>query len=336
MNGLEVDFLFRINFSLHVSPEVFDKYRAELVAHSINSGLLLPSIVAAEPLAQIAEVEIFSNGSNSGMVTPEPNFGAGNNYAMQQPQQHHSRCDQAPSMPVYQDFTTAGVAAIGHQRMGPTPQVTPSPTSHGHELGFNQAVGPLHAPPTVDQTIQAAHQGNHSRNTFACGPPSDGTIAMNVAFPEQAAQLYVSAPLNDQHHYQESVGSGDYGFAVGVAGQTSYADLGYAVAEQQQHQAMLQRTHSLPPPISSGRCVDHGRKPPYYSAPPMASMLAPIMNLDAEQYNLMMSQLFPIQTTLVHHNHGVPDDQQHSHHHHHQAVHPGLQGAGIGSLVMHY
>jgi hypothetical protein len=42
MNGLEVDFLFRINFSLHVTPEVFEKYKAELVAHSINSGLSNP------------------------------------------------------------------------------------------------------------------------------------------------------------------------------------------------------------------------------------------------------------------------------------------------------
>eukprot|EP00429_Kryptoperidinium_foliaceum_P072819 CAMPEP_0176050264 /NCGR_PEP_ID=MMETSP0120_2-20121206/24982_1 /TAXON_ID=160619 /ORGANISM="Kryptoperidinium foliaceum, Strain CCMP 1326" /LENGTH=336 /DNA_ID=CAMNT_0017383697 /DNA_START=615 /DNA_END=1622 /DNA_ORIENTATION=- len=37
MNGLEVDFLFRINFSLHVTPEVFEKYKAELVAHSMQA-----------------------------------------------------------------------------------------------------------------------------------------------------------------------------------------------------------------------------------------------------------------------------------------------------------
>ena len=34
MNGLEVDFLFRINFTLHVKPEVFAKYRGELLAQS--------------------------------------------------------------------------------------------------------------------------------------------------------------------------------------------------------------------------------------------------------------------------------------------------------------
>lgn len=35
MNGLEVEFLFRINFSLHVKPEVFRKYQAELVSHAL-------------------------------------------------------------------------------------------------------------------------------------------------------------------------------------------------------------------------------------------------------------------------------------------------------------
>lgn len=40
MNGLEVDFLFRINFSLHVTPELFDKYRAELVSHSLTANLI--------------------------------------------------------------------------------------------------------------------------------------------------------------------------------------------------------------------------------------------------------------------------------------------------------
>lgn len=42
MNGLEVEFLFRINFSLYVSPEVFVKYQDELVCHAIGAGLENP------------------------------------------------------------------------------------------------------------------------------------------------------------------------------------------------------------------------------------------------------------------------------------------------------
>eukprot|EP00551_Chaetoceros_affinis_P002867 CAMPEP_0203637892 /NCGR_PEP_ID=MMETSP0088-20131115/4081_1 /ASSEMBLY_ACC=CAM_ASM_001087 /TAXON_ID=426623 /ORGANISM="Chaetoceros affinis, Strain CCMP159" /LENGTH=403 /DNA_ID=CAMNT_0050492431 /DNA_START=155 /DNA_END=1366 /DNA_ORIENTATION=+ len=38
MNGLEVEFLFRINFSLHVKPDVFLKYQDELVSHAVGAG----------------------------------------------------------------------------------------------------------------------------------------------------------------------------------------------------------------------------------------------------------------------------------------------------------
>jgi hypothetical protein len=40
MNGLEVDFLFRINFSLHVTPDIFEKYRAELLSHSTPADVI--------------------------------------------------------------------------------------------------------------------------------------------------------------------------------------------------------------------------------------------------------------------------------------------------------
>ena len=42
MNGLEVDFLFRVNFSLHVPPELFQKYREELLSHA-NVNEMMPS-----------------------------------------------------------------------------------------------------------------------------------------------------------------------------------------------------------------------------------------------------------------------------------------------------
>ena len=49
MNGLEVDFLFRINFSLHVTPEVFEKYKAELVAHSAGATAAVPPAPTPTP-----------------------------------------------------------------------------------------------------------------------------------------------------------------------------------------------------------------------------------------------------------------------------------------------
>jgi hypothetical protein len=43
MNGLEVEFLFRINFSLHVTPEIFKKYQDELISHAICAGMNQPA-----------------------------------------------------------------------------------------------------------------------------------------------------------------------------------------------------------------------------------------------------------------------------------------------------
>lgn len=41
MNRLEVEFLFRINFSLYVNPELYRKYNAELVAHAAGDESLM-------------------------------------------------------------------------------------------------------------------------------------------------------------------------------------------------------------------------------------------------------------------------------------------------------
>lgn len=43
LNSLEVEFLFRINFSLRVSPEEFQKYNAELSSHASSMGLQAPT-----------------------------------------------------------------------------------------------------------------------------------------------------------------------------------------------------------------------------------------------------------------------------------------------------
>lgn len=55
MNSLEVEFLFRINFSLHVTPELYNKYHSELVTHASNNGSHdvvkgLPSAPSATPM----------------------------------------------------------------------------------------------------------------------------------------------------------------------------------------------------------------------------------------------------------------------------------------------
>ena len=38
MNSLEVEFLFRINFSLHTTSDLYHKYHNELVSHAVAAG----------------------------------------------------------------------------------------------------------------------------------------------------------------------------------------------------------------------------------------------------------------------------------------------------------
>jgi Cyclin len=65
MNGLEVDYLFRINFSLHATPAEFEKYRSELLSHSA---------IVVEPPTNCSGVEMNDYSCDSpppAQVSPE-------------------------------------------------------------------------------------------------------------------------------------------------------------------------------------------------------------------------------------------------------------------------
>ena len=120
-----------------------------------------------------------------------------------------------------------------------------------------------------------------------------------------------------------------YGRVTRVEQQSLYA------AEQQQvltQQQILQRTNSLPPfPSQSSRCVYNSNNPPYSA--PMVSMLP---GGAEDQYLVMNNQLLPLQTTLVHHHHGVPDPLNFHSQPAGNRVH-GLPSSNFGSLVAgHY
>jgi Cyclin len=88
INGLEVDFLFRINFSLHVTPEIFEKYQAELWSHSVLTVVSMPVAsplhqatysVALETLPSVPqstgfprELQHFSTVKVTTQITPSP------------------------------------------------------------------------------------------------------------------------------------------------------------------------------------------------------------------------------------------------------------------------
>jgi len=293
LNGLEVDFLFRINFSLHVQPDVFEKYKAELVAHSINSGLIsahpASSVATSQHLPHIPEMESGSSSSTMSSVMATP---------PELTQQQQQPTSQAPA-----------IGAASHDSvMAAPPQVTPSPPFSSQDIagvvnGNICVGGPMYTSYTIaEPTVQA--------------PPPQPTDQLNT----MTAAIINTAPFQPIQYVPSKA---------------------YTQQEQQQS-LMLQRTNSLPV-FSSGRCVNHAFKLPY-SAPPMPAT-APIMAVDQVQYQLMMNQLFPIENTLVHHNHhhesaGTTSSTSATIQDHHTNAtaglvghHPGLQGAGIGSMA---
>mmetsp|Transcript_19083 Transcript_19083/g.28500 ORF Transcript_19083/g.28500 Transcript_19083/m.28500 type:complete len:502 (-) Transcript_19083:470-1975(-) len=70
MNSLEVEFLFRINFSLKVSPELFQKYHAELVSHAVGAGLEQPT--QPETPQVISVEQPLYNASQNVPIVPAP------------------------------------------------------------------------------------------------------------------------------------------------------------------------------------------------------------------------------------------------------------------------
>ncbi|VEU44932.1 unnamed protein product [Pseudo-nitzschia multistriata] len=219
LNGLEVDFLFRINFSLHVQPEEFEKYKAQLVTHSINSGI----IPLASPVAPPHQLHNIPETDSDTTTQSKYN-------------------QQQATMQV----ATAVAVSTYDSIMTDRTQVTPSPNNC------------LQDTTTIGNT---------------CG---------QIQTCSTAAGALVQAPTpRDQRDLHTMT----------------------AAKNSIQRTFVLERANSLPP-FSSVRCVDHAFKLPY-SAPAMPTK-APALDVDQMQYQMMMNQLFPIENTLVHHNHQCP------------------------------
>jgi hypothetical protein len=131
INGLEVDFLFRINFSLHVAPEVFDKYRAELVMHS-------SSVTVPPPLSPVMEA---THSPPLASVSPRCGVSASSPAVLRSPQ----HVDSAVAL-----HAAAAEVLLNATQVAMHP---PSAAAHGiivtdaEDLASNQNDHPVYFPP---------------------------------------------------------------------------------------------------------------------------------------------------------------------------------------------
>eukprot|EP00529_Nitzschia_sp_RCC80_P018949 CAMPEP_0113481630 /NCGR_PEP_ID=MMETSP0014_2-20120614/22507_1 /TAXON_ID=2857 /ORGANISM="Nitzschia sp." /LENGTH=502 /DNA_ID=CAMNT_0000375131 /DNA_START=732 /DNA_END=2240 /DNA_ORIENTATION=- /assembly_acc=CAM_ASM_000159 len=311
MNGLEVDFLFRINFSLHVQPDVFHKYKAELVAHAIHAGLSTtspqfapsPVIQPAPTLPQIAEaLETLVNNAApameqvGGVVVGQT---ANANQLLQMTQQQQQFIPMAGA-PIEQHFAGGGGL----------PQVTPSP-SEQHQVGYSSMSIPLQQHFSQQQAVAQQQQEYLQQQILQASIPNN----VNANDINQQLQIVQQQQLQQQALYMPNAAPGGQVVSDASAPLQELIHHHYQPTRQQQQQQqqenmMRQRSNSLPPvptehPSIESRCSDYSRNLPYHSAPVASNNLAlPVVNVvDQDQYQAVMNQLFPIQPTLVHHNH---------------------------------
>jgi len=174
MNSLEVEFLFRINFSLRVVPEVFQKYHAELVSHASTMGLRIePCSTDPSALGLMApQLKVQSSQHHHhGNVYPTPGvpqvmpLDCSIDSAVQQ------NVPVVPPGAVYQQSTAnhyTNGSITSHQHPNPS-EITPSPPQwkpiNGSEAGWEDSNGAMyhhllsqHLPGSTELAIELQQQ----------------------------------------------------------------------------------------------------------------------------------------------------------------------------------
>lgn len=200
MNSLEVEFLFRINFSLHVAPDLFHKYHAELVSHAVSAGLktkneLHPLSSVQVPLQTspqlAATTTMMSNASNTGASFVQPT-----SHQQQLAASGHTR-HQYPSTEQLQQPTQQQLQQITPSPPPPTMPHSCTAISHGSTSCYEDVgVAQCHAP-----------LGSNQQSSAPLVTP--GPIAVPVMHHDHFAvlQRHSSMPLTNDHSSHTKLGA---------------------------------------------------------------------------------------------------------------------------------
>lgn len=180
MNNLEVEFLFRINFSLHVTPDLFQKYHAELISHAVGatgeskteSIQCALSVTAGQTQPQFSVAPVMMP-SNNGIVLFQGNIPQNNEYNSLMPAEHESR---------------NGFQTTHRHRMHPQ-QITPSPT-------------PPASYPIISQQFQSVSSGCEDMMMSNTGNASDNNLLLLAEQETVNAAAAVASKISVQGTHQ--------------------------------------------------------------------------------------------------------------------------------------
>lgn len=154
MNTLEVEFLFKIDFSLRVIPEVFDKYYAELIGHSSSGGM--------ERIERCTDEELF-RAQAVATTLPVPQA-------------------QAPLLQTYQQVAELNPLPVAY------PNLTPAAPLEG--IGNHYPIQALEhsvTAPAAPHQVQVTLEQNQMTAAAALEPVFPfPTLAHQVSVPQQA------------------------------------------------------------------------------------------------------------------------------------------------------
>lgn len=178
MNGLEVEFLFRINFWLHVTPEIFVKYQDELVSHAIGAGLENPK----QHMGDVSKLPPCPQ--------PAPAAPAFVPVPVRTPNQNPT---------AIQSWNDAGQDTNRNQCQVPTSTSNQTWNDAGQDTNRNQCPVNFEVKPTLDYPLRAVQNQNtnqrqtHLKRHITPSPPHNFQGTMSVSPAKSApSDLFVS------------------------------------------------------------------------------------------------------------------------------------------------
>jgi hypothetical protein len=256
LNALEVEFLFRINFSLRVAPDVFEKYNSELISHATAMGLQSPpqcydDFLQAESIPCISQNQEVSIGSNM-YVDVEP-------LATQHVRVQPEACSIAPMTQVaLYSQQQAGVdyAVMTQQTLQNPPQITPSPPPHpphlhGASISYaSDLAGAMYEayPATYHQAPPSYYQQHASIDANAAAS-TDNMLLKMPSWPQVNAES--ASPGSTQHYQCTSCSHPNQGpISAPPQPDVSHQDYTYAPIEWQFCQSEYGNQHFVSSPGS--------------------------------------------------------------------------------------
>mmetsp|Transcript_9783 Transcript_9783/g.20157 ORF Transcript_9783/g.20157 Transcript_9783/m.20157 type:complete len:479 (-) Transcript_9783:227-1663(-) len=215
MNSLEVEFLFRINFSLRVMPDVFEKYNAELISHANALGLQSPPPCNANVLFhEPTEPEI---GATPQLHVPTNNFDSSSGYACGniqllnfQDQQERNPVAHPAHQTQYQqqnqNFGNKGIKAPMTQQPIQNPsQITPSPPPHQPSNACNHAA--VNGNNDAYCYVNSSDQQHHVNDYNTQGPSNDSAFDLHQQPLINSSTSHTWTALCNAHDASESQGA---------------------------------------------------------------------------------------------------------------------------------